>query len=1101
MNTNLPISEFRDQIVRAVADNQVVIITAETGAGKSTQVPQFLLEEGYTVVATQPRRMAARTVAERVAEEVGTSLGETVGFRTAFEKCDSPQTKVLFCTDGLQLVRELTGSGSKHQVLIIDEVHEWNRNIETLVAWSKLQIAKSATFKVVLMSATVEAEKLAAFFGEVGVISVPGRLYPVTNFPAQGDAAEMAIYFAAKGRNVLVFAPGKADIAEIIEKIKEKQNRVEVISLHGGLSSAEQRQAFTHYDHPKIVVSTNVAQTSVTIDDIDAVVDTGTEKRTEILNGIEGLHLGEISQADCQQRKGRAGRTKPGVYCLCSEIPFEKRVSFPIPEILRSRLDQLVLRLAQIGFDATELEFFHQPNRETLLEAKEALKRLGALDDSGNITKLGLAMSRLPVDVHFAKMIVEAQERDVIEEVLTVVACLQAGGVRGQGKKENGMQMPPKWKLLTKEHDSDLLAELDCFIAAYDMNNQEMREHDIIVKRFYQAKEIRDRLARDLCIDYRPIANHERQEVLKASVAGMVDHLYRHSWGREYIGSEDQSRQLDRNSVVFVADWVTALPFDLGIETTTRLGEKVPMTLHLLNAVSRVDPDWLIEIAPQLVSRETIGYRYDRVKQEVVFETVVAFNGVQLKVTTSPALPCDEATQALARAMAGGSVPYSENSANIQIVRQVNNLAWQSREVEELTLAKLTGIFAAKLGDAYRISDLHGVDLALKLEELLPEEFVKKLAVPEPETISFNGVDFRIRYHSEISGYGFGTALATISFPADDMSKVQDIPVTKTGRISEIEVTGENGVVIASGYSLTHIRAQMEQQRKMARRDAFHKEVEKRLRGLQESANYLANEAKDTSELEKMIRAARLGYSFSTRSTQSVRTTIRQAEKEIERLKSQDATEAQVESLIAGRLLPEVARRNQETMNQLQILAIRSNGFIEPLTEENLLRFYKERLEGGIDPEKLSLHLEDYAPDDVLSDLEEEGLLAPVRIHDKDKHGTEVVLTVDYRLETIHGKETPIGVISVKVSTFQKLARLPKLPFDLPTILEVINGNGEVLVRGTDLRELDRKVDKKRKAKSRAKSVRKNSLDDPFAAPYQPSMPPNWYKGKGKWNR
>jgi HrpA-like RNA helicase len=177
MNQTLPITAFREEILKTVKENSVVVITAETGAGKSTQVPQYLLQEGYDLVVTQPRRLAARTVSERVAEEWGEELGLTIGFRTAYERKDSEWTRCLFCTDGLALVRELMGAG-RHQVLVLDEVHEWNLNIETLVSWVRYHLAQGSNFKVVLMSATLEAEKLSAFFDGAPIISVPGRLFP-----------------------------------------------------------------------------------------------------------------------------------------------------------------------------------------------------------------------------------------------------------------------------------------------------------------------------------------------------------------------------------------------------------------------------------------------------------------------------------------------------------------------------------------------------------------------------------------------------------------------------------------------------------------------------------------------------------------------------------------------------------------------------------------------------------------------------------------------------------------------------------------------------------------------------------------------------------
>ncbi|PSO44749.1 MAG: ATP-dependent RNA helicase HrpA, partial [Parcubacteria group bacterium SW_4_49_11] len=311
---NLPVNSFRQQILESVAGNPVTIITAETGAGKSTQAPQFLLEAGYSAVCTQPRRLAARTVAERVAEEMGENLGQTVGYRTAVDRQDGLDTQLLFCTDGLALVRELMGQ-NEVDILLMDEVHEWNENVEVLLAWAKQQIDRGENFKLVLMSATLESEKLSEFFDGAPVIDVPGRLYPVEERQPRGKNPEEDVASLVKeGRNVLLFQPGTGEIQDSVNKLQNMELNAEVLPLHGQLDKADQQACFQHFSRPKVVCATNVAQTSVTIDDIDAVVDTGKERRKEVLHGVEGLYLRPISLADAKQRQGRAGRTRAGVY-------------------------------------------------------------------------------------------------------------------------------------------------------------------------------------------------------------------------------------------------------------------------------------------------------------------------------------------------------------------------------------------------------------------------------------------------------------------------------------------------------------------------------------------------------------------------------------------------------------------------------------------------------------------------------------------------------------------------------------------------------------------------------------------------------------------
>lgn len=650
MNRSLPITAFQEEILDAVRRNPVVIITAETGAGKSTQVPQYLLDAGYDIVVTEPRRLAARTVSERVAEEFGCRFGCEVGYRTAYERCDSAETRCLFCTDGLALVRELMGQG-RHQVIVLDEVHEWNLNLEVLVAWVKLQLSRGANFKVVLMSATVEAEKLSEFFGRAPVIAVPGRLYSVEDRQATArDCASEAVSLLREGRNVLVFEAGKREISETAELIRQSGVSAEIIPLHGELEPAEQARAFCHYSRQKCVIATNVAETSVTIDDIDAVVDSGLERRIEVVDGVEGLYLKPVSIADSTQRKGRAGRCKPGIYI--DRCPATDRPLFPKAEILRSRLDQTVLRLAEAGFDMEELDFFHQPAKAEIHEAKRALKALGCMDKQGKVTEIGCKVSMLPVSVQFARMIVEADRLGVVEDVITIAAILEQGEITARKSDRFGVQT---WRVLTGgEQTSDLIAQMKVWREAYRMNKEAMRENGVFAKAYFQAREKRQHLAdalRGKVSSFR--SSGDRGAIIKAVCAGMVDHLYRNSYGGQWVNGDGQTRELARESVVVGAEWIVGLPFDL--EVTTRRGGKI--TLHLIRMATKVDPAWLVEIAPQLVSlEEGIDPTYDANTDVCTAICHTHFNGQKVAEVREATPEHPEATRKLSEWLAGEMV-------------------------------------------------------------------------------------------------------------------------------------------------------------------------------------------------------------------------------------------------------------------------------------------------------------------------------------------------------------------------------------------------------------------------------------------------------------
>ena len=370
----LPVENYKEAIIETVRNHDFTLISAETGSGKSTQIPQYLSECYSQVIITEPRVMAAKTLAKRVAEEMEVTLGEKVGYRTAYDKCVSVDSKIVYCTDGLQLIRTIFNEDSKaERVLIIDEVHEWNINIETLVAWCKFMQKKWNT-KVVLMSATMDCTDLAEFFGkDCATLNINGTLYDVEVEERPKDSLIQTVKEnIGKGKNILVFVPGKKEIDEVIERLCMED--ATVLPLHGELDWEEQKKCFAQYSNPKVIVATNVAQTSITIPDIDVVVDSGNAKLSIAVSGIQGLFLKAISQADIAQRKGRAGRTKEGKYFLCSDEPIESREKYTVPEIQRSILDRVVLQIAAAGLDAEELQFYHQPEKESILSAKKETK-------------------------------------------------------------------------------------------------------------------------------------------------------------------------------------------------------------------------------------------------------------------------------------------------------------------------------------------------------------------------------------------------------------------------------------------------------------------------------------------------------------------------------------------------------------------------------------------------------------------------------------------------------------------------------------------------------------------------------------------------------
>jgi len=614
---------FKAEIVEAVDANQVTIITAETGAGKSTQIPQYLADHGYTkVIVTQPRILAARNLSKRVREEwamrTSSDSEPVIGYRTSQERDDSPENEILYCTDGLQLVREITGVGIKErQVLVLDEVHEWNENMEVLIAWAKKRCLEDPRFKVVIMSATIDTEPLAKYFNTSAVINVPGRSYDVSKRKGIDLIAEILKKIETGGSNMLVFLPGKSEIQNVTDVISTKATAagIPVIPLHSQLEATAQQQAFASYPNGKVILATNIAQTSITIDDIDVVIDSGLERRSEVRSGVEGLFISQTSQADCLQRAGRAGRTKEGEYILAPYdimpcLPFEERPAYGTPEILRKHIDRLTLRLANVGIDIELLDFFHDPSKRAIKQAKQTLIALGALTRTGNVTNIGREMERYPVESSYARMLVESQEysAEVQTKLASIIAIQEIGGIVKGGPRYTG------WQKYTKQKRSDLLAQYDVYRSLDDINPDDYEEIGIISKNVSKARDVMERLNHDLSgisLDetlLTPITESEQDSLMYCIVAGQIDQL----WSVDiknlatHIYTRDV-RELSSTTVVRNPTLIAGTPFDL--EVPTRDGTL--QTLHLVQAATMVKTEWLVQLAPEQFTAKRGKMVYD----------------------------------------------------------------------------------------------------------------------------------------------------------------------------------------------------------------------------------------------------------------------------------------------------------------------------------------------------------------------------------------------------------------------------------------------------------------------------------------------------------
>lgn len=557
--------------------------------------------------------MAAKTLAKRVSEEMEVILGQEVGYRTGYDKCFSPASNILYCTDGLQLIKTIfSENNNAENVLIIDEVHEWNLNIETLIAWCKFMHRKWNT-KVVIMSATLDTDGLANFFGtDVAVLNIPGNLYDV----AVEERPRYALIDTIKenindAKNILVFVAGKKEIHSVIEKLE--QENATVLPLHGEMDWEDQKKCFEHYSNPKVIVATNVAQTTITIPDIDVVVDSGEARISIAENGIQGLFLKDISRSDIAQRKGRACRTKNGKYFLCSDTPMKYRKEYAIPEIQRSILDRVVLQLATIGLNAEELQFYHQSEMEAILTAKKELTVIGALLDN-KVTEIGYKIVKMPVSVQFARMIVEAEKYSVTEQVVTIAAIIEMGGLLA---KES------HYCKFTSERESDLLAELDVWNSINKMGYIDFVKLGIKKKSFFKIKEHIQKLKETLYGIVEMTHNDDRDAVVKSCLCGLVSHIYVRQYDM-YLSEDGTEVQLDRNSCISSYSKLI-----VGIPKTIEFKNRFGWTnyLNLVGFASQIDVNTLFELVPNSIIEET-SLRYSRRMEAVEITTRRSFAGV-----------------------------------------------------------------------------------------------------------------------------------------------------------------------------------------------------------------------------------------------------------------------------------------------------------------------------------------------------------------------------------------------------------------------------------------------------------------------------------------
>ncbi|KAJ3061758.1 DEAH-box ATP-dependent RNA helicase prp22, partial [Podochytrium sp. JEL0797] len=573
---SLPIFKLRDELVRAVDGNQVMVVVGDTGSGKTTQMAQYLAEEGFLsrgmLGCTQPRRVAAMSVAKRVAEEVGCRLGQEVGYTIRFEDCTSPETKIKYMTDGM-LLREILIDPElkRYSIIVLDEAHERTIATDVLFGLLKETVKKRPEFKLIVTSATLDAEKFSSYFFNCPIFTIPGRTYPVETLYAKEPESDymdsalitiMQIHLSEPPGDILVFLTGAEEIETAAEILFERMKalgpmvpELVILPVYSFLPAEQQSKIFepTPPGKRKCVLATNVAETSITIDGIYYVIDPGFVKQSayDAKLAMDNLVVIPISQAQARQRAGRAGRTGPGkCYRLYTESAYRNEMlPNTVPEIQRQNLTNTVLTLKAMGInDLLNFGFMDPPPVNTLITAMETLYQLGALDAEGLLTRLGRKMAEFPLEPNLSKMLILSVDLGCSDEILTIVAMLSAQNIFYRPKEKQAVADQKKAKFHQPEGDHLTLLTVyngwkaakfsnawcyENFIQARSMRRaQDVRKQMLgIMDRYHQdivsCGKNHDKVRRAICGGFfRNVAKKDPQEGYKTLVEGTPVYIH-----------------------------------------------------------------------------------------------------------------------------------------------------------------------------------------------------------------------------------------------------------------------------------------------------------------------------------------------------------------------------------------------------------------------------------------------------------------------------------------------------------------------------------------------------------------------------------------------
>ena len=655
----LPISARRNDIRDALLHHQVVIVAGETGSGKTTQLPKLCMELGWgtrgIIGHTQPRRIAARSVAERIADELHSSVGDLVGYSVRFTDAVSEDTLVKVMTDGI-LLAEIHHDRllRAYDTIIIDEAHERSLNIDFLLGYLKQILPQRPDLHIIITSATIETERFAEHFAIDGkpapIIEVSGRTYPVEirYRPGTEDDDPLDVFVDAvtelytessvEGGDILAFFPGEREIREAEAALRKQQfPALDIVPLFGRLSAAEQHRVFEKHTTQRVVLATNVAETSLTVPGIRYVIDTGTARisRYSHRTKIQRLPIEEISQASARQRSGRCGRLSDGIALrLYSEENFEARPSYTEPEILRTNLAAVILRMADLGFGSVEdFPFLDPPELSSIRDGVQELRELGTLRDDMALTSTGRTMARIPTDPRLARMLIEAQRRGVLGDVMVIVAGLSLQDIRERPSEQQ--QEADQLHARFRNPHSDFLSYLQLWDYLHKQQKELSRSafRRLCKKEFLHWMRYREWLdlvqqLTDICHELKWSWKSHQYEggvnedaIHRALLAGLLSHI-----GSRISDTRDYQGTRGKRFAIFPSSGVarkTSFLMAYEIVETSRVWART---------VTAINPEWVEKAAGEMVSHRYAEPHWSHSRGEVQAYETTSLWGVPLVV-------------------------------------------------------------------------------------------------------------------------------------------------------------------------------------------------------------------------------------------------------------------------------------------------------------------------------------------------------------------------------------------------------------------------------------------------------------------------------------